>query len=160
MCVCVFAHAQVRSRTCGMWWTCWLVRNSRPWLPPLLKCCVLLHLFSIWDAQVKTKPVQLWSDHHCSPSHSVVYLIWLINRLTILLNPKMLAKPNLPPAHLYCWDSNPRQWSRAWEPCKLNTCYKYLTWCQVKAQFSHPTANMQDFVSHFLKQRKFNTTYT
>lgn len=57
--LCVWVLLQVRSRTCGMLWTCWLERSSRPWPPPLLRCCVRPPLFSIWDAQV---------NQPCSPS--------------------------------------------------------------------------------------------
>lgn len=81
--------AQVRSRTCGTWWTWWLVRNSRLWRPPLLRCCVPLHPFFTWDVQVKTKhPINVETQIVFLFLVQLRYLTWFKSLFVLLpLNP-------------------------------------------------------------------------
>lgn len=109
------------------------------------------------------------SHHHCSPSHSIADLIWLINRHICLAysNPNVLANPYLPTARLLL--STPQSLSlqclrlgKLGQGPKMRALqieyYKSLIWCQVNAHFVTLSQHVLDFVSPFLKQGKFNTT--
>ena len=78
--VSLCVYAQVRSRTCGTWWTCWQGRSSRPSLPPLLRCCVPPPPCSTWDAPVGT----------CSPAYT-----WLAWGLNISMGYSLFTSPPL-----------------------------------------------------------------